>query len=119
MPNPLGVPEISVREVAKKRDSDPDFILLDVREPHELNFASLGDDILHIPLSLIAEKRLEAFPAEISNDKDGEIVIFCHHGSRSAQVAAFLRQNGWTKVLNMEGGIDAYAVGVDPSVGRY
>lgn len=118
MPNPYGVPEISVEEVAKKRDSVEPFILLDVREPHELRRAAL-DDAINIPLSTIAQRRLDAFPNEIADNKDAEIIVFCHHGARSAQVAAFLRQAGWNKVLNMDGGIDAYATVVDSSIGRY
>lgn len=119
MPNQFGVPEISVQDVAQKRSSSASFILLDVREPHELARAALGDDVINIPLSVIAQQRLDAFPDEIANNKDADIVVFCHHGARSAQVAAFLQQAGWTNVRNMDGGIDAYAAAVDSTIGRY
>ena len=119
MPNPYGVPDISVQDVARKRTNGETFILLDVREAHELNFADLGDDVLLAPISEIARRYADALPEEITADKNVEIVVFCHHGSRSAQVASFLLQNGWTNVLNMEGGINAYANEVDSSVGQY
>jgi len=118
MSNPFGVPEYSVQEVAEKRARGDDFILLDVREVMELRYANL-DDVAVTPLSELAERQMEALPESITDDKDVEIVVMCHHGNRSAQVTAWLRQQGWTNVYNMAGGIDAYATVVDPSVGRY
>ena len=115
----FGLPEISVQEVAEKRANGDDFILLDVREDKELHYANLGDGVTHVPLSDIAERRLDALPASITENKDAEIVVMCHHGNRSGQVTGWLRQQGWTNVLNMAGGIDAYAMQVDSSVGRY
>jgi rhodanese-related sulfurtransferase len=115
----FGIPEISVQDVAAKRADGDEFILLDVREAHELNFATLGEGVTHVPLSNIAEQRLDALPENIRSDKEADIIVFCHHGSRSAQVAGWLRQQGWANVLNMAGGIDAYALQVDAAVGRY
>jgi rhodanese-related sulfurtransferase len=117
--NPYGVPGLSVQELAQKRDNDEDFILLDVREPNELLYAHLGDDVLTAPLSELARQGPEALPEAVLANKGAEIVVMCHHGNRSAQVTAWLRQQGWTNVYNMAGGIDAYATVVDPSVGRY
>lgn len=119
MPNPYGVPEISPQQVAEKRAKQETFILLDVREPHELNYANLGDGVMLTPLSQIAQRQMAALPEAVANDKNAHIVVFCHHGGRSAQVAAWLRQHGWLNVYNMDGGIDAYARTVDPLVGRY
>lgn len=116
--NPYGVPGLSVQEVAQKRDDGEDFILLDVREPHELTYANLGSAVLLAPLSELAQQGPQALPEEVLN-KDAEIVVMCHHGNRSAQVTAWLRQQGWTNVFNMDGGIDAYAALVDPGIGRY
>ena len=113
------VPEISVQEVAVKRANGDEFILMDVREAIELTYANLGEGVDHVPLSDIAERRLDALPESIRQDKDAEIVVLCHHGNRSAQITGWLRQRGWTNVLNMTGGIDAYALQVDASVGRY
>lgn len=118
MPNPYGVPEISVQELAEKRNGGETFRLVDVREAHELNMANLGDGVIHVPLSEIVENRLDALPSELA-DTSQEIVVFCHHGARSAQVAAFLSGNGYGKVINLDGGIHAYALNVDPTVGMY
>ena len=120
----FGIPEISVQEVAAKRAAakranGDSFILMDVREAKELTYANLGDGITHVPLSDIAERRLEALPESVSQDKDVEIIVMCHHGNRSGQVTGWLLQQGWTNVLNMAGGIHAYALQVDASVGRY
>ncbi len=118
MTNPYGVPEIEVQEVAQKRAAGEAFVLLDVREKMELALASLGEDVLWVPLSQLAARQTAAIPAEMA-DKETEIVVFCHTGRRSAQVAAWLRNLGWQNVFNMAGGIDAYARRVDPSVGVY
>jgi rhodanese-related sulfurtransferase len=119
MPNPYGAPEINVQEVEQKQQAGESFVWLDVREPDELGMASIDDpSIKQVPLSLLAEQRLNALPEE-ALDKEAEIVVFCHHGVRSAQVVAWLRQQGWTNALNMAGGIDAWAKQVDPSVGIY
>ncbi|MEM7115482.1 MAG: rhodanese-like domain-containing protein [Chloroflexota bacterium] len=119
MSNPFGVPGISVREAAALRGGKDDVILLDVREPHELQRANLGESITAVPLSELASKQLAALPATIADNKEAHVVVLCHHGGRSAQVVAWLRQQGWTSVFNMDGGIDAYALQIDPSVGRY
>ena len=116
--NPYGVPGLSVQEVAQKQNDREEFILLDVREPHELIYANLGSDVLLAPLSELAQQGPQALPEEVLN-KDAEIVVMCHHGNRSAQVTAWLRQQGWSNVYNMDGGIDAYAALVDPTIGRY
>lgn len=115
----FGVPEIGVKEVAQRRARGENFILLDVREPIELTFANLGADVETVPLSELAEQQLAALPASIATNKEAEVVVFCHHGSRSAQVAGWLRQQGWKNVYNMAGGINAYAIEVDSKIGRY
>jgi rhodanese-related sulfurtransferase len=119
MPNPYGAPEITVTEVAEKRENGEDFILMDVREAHELNLANLGEGITLLPLSQLASSQLDALPAEVANNKDAEIVVLCHTGMRSGQVTAWLLGQGWTNVLSMAGGIDAYARQIDPDVGLY
>ena len=117
--NPYGVPGLSVQEVAQKRANGDGFILLDVREPNELLYANLGDGILTAPLSQLVAEGPESLPEEVLTNKEAEIVVVCHHGNRSAQVTAWLRQKGWPNVLNMDGGIEAYAIAVDPTIGRY
>jgi rhodanese-related sulfurtransferase len=119
MPNPYGAPEITVQEVAEKRENEENIILMDVREAHELHMANLGEEVLLVPLSQLAARQLAALPPEIANNKDAEIIAFCHTGVRSGQVTMWLRQQGWPNVLSMAGGIDAYARQVDPDVGLY
>jgi len=112
------IPEITVTELAAKRAGGESFILLDVREPVELAYANLGPDVWHVPLSQLAYLQLAALPMA-AQDQTVEIVVMCHHGTRSAQVTAWLRQQGWQNVWNLRGGIDAYAREVDAAVGFY
>ncbi len=118
MPNFYGVPEITPADVYRRRAAGDSFVLLDVREPEELFYADLGEGVELAPISRLASSGIDALPPA-AHDKTAEIVVFCHHGIRSAQVVAWLRQQGWTNVLNLDGGIDAYARQVDPSVGFY
>ncbi len=119
MPNPYGAPEISVKEAAGKQQAGDTVIWLDVREPHEYNAARLdSDSVIYVPLSVLAEQRLAALPPE-AQDKSAEMIVFCHHGVRSAQAVAWLRQQGWTQAVSLAGGIDAWAREVDASVGTY
>jgi rhodanese-related sulfurtransferase len=83
--------------------------LLDVREPWEFELARLEGSKL-IPMGELSERVSELDPAET--------VVICRHGNRSAYVARVLQQAGFTKVLNLEGGLDAYSE-VDESVSRY
>lgn len=119
MPNPYGAPEISAREVNEKRQSGESFVWLDVREPWETRRVAVKDPgIVFTPLNEIAERRLDALPPE-ALEKDALIVIQCHTGVRSAQVAAWLRQQGWTNAFSLAGGVEAWANDVDPGIGRY
>ncbi len=119
MPNPFGAPEISVQAFEAKRKAGEPFVWLDVREPNELAQVALDDErVVTAPLSDLSARQLSALPATAS-DKNAEIIAFCHHGMRSAQVTAWLRQQGWTNVVNMNGGIDAWARAIDPTIGTY
>lgn len=89
--------------------------LIDVREPEEVAIACIeGFDIL--PLSEFAQ-----WSNQIHSrfDKDTETIVMCHHGIRSAQMCQWLIHQGFTNVKNLAGGIEAYAVLVDPSLPRY
>jgi rhodanese-related sulfurtransferase len=113
------LPEITVTELSDKLKSEAHFILLDVREPHELNFAKVSDSRLEVtPMSSLAREGIKAL-SESANSKESTIYVMCHHGNRSAQVTAWLAQQGWKNVFNVRGGIDEYAREVDPSVGFY
>lgn len=113
------LPEITVTELSEKLKSDDEFILLDVREPHELNFARLTDRRLDVtPLSQLAREGIRAL-SESAQSRDSTIYVMCHHGNRSSQVTAWLAQQGWKNVFNVRGGIDEYAEKIDQSVGFY
>jgi len=92
-------------------------VLLDVREPWELQTASVapaGFTLLAIPMNEIPARL-----AELAKLGEGQrIACLCHHGARSQRVAAFLSQNGFDQLANVAGGIDAWS-SHDPSVPRY
>jgi rhodanese-related sulfurtransferase len=113
------IPEITVSELSEKLKSEEKFILLDVREPHELNFAKLTDSRLEVsPLSRLAREGPNAL-SDSAKAKDSTIYVICHHGNRSGQVTAWLAQQGWKNIFNVRGGIDEYARRIDHSVGFY
>lgn len=88
-----------------------DVILLDVREPHELTMAALEASV-NIPMQQIPSRLDEI-------DRSKTIVVMCHGGVRSMQVAGFLQQQGFENVINLDGGIDAWSREIDPSIPRY
>jgi rhodanese-related sulfurtransferase len=90
-------------------------VLLDVREPWEVQTASVsaGDfDLVAIPMNEIPA-RLAELP------QDRPIACLCHHGARSQRVAMFLAQQGYGDVANVAGGIDAWSRERDPGIPRY
>ena len=112
-------PEITVAQLGEKLKTDEKFILLDVREPDELEQAKIADSRLQVtPVSRLASEGPSALSEEV-RAQDVPVYIMCHHGSRSAQVTAWLAQQGYKNVFNISGGIDAYARQVDSSVGFY
>jgi rhodanese-related sulfurtransferase len=116
----MDIPEISPRDLSAKLKSDAQFVLLDVREPWELSYARLDDPrLVVLPLSRLARERAAALPETISTDPAAEVVVLCHHGVRSADVTAWLIQEGWKNARSLAGGIDAYAREIDSSVGSY
>jgi rhodanese-related sulfurtransferase len=113
------IPEITVSELSEKLRSEDQFILLDVREPHELSFARLTDSRLEVtPMSQLAQEGTDVL-SESARSKDSTIYVICHHGNRSGQVTAWLAQQGWKNIFNVRGGIDEYARQIDHSVGFY
>ena len=105
------------RDAAAAGDSLP--VVLDVREPWELQTASVRADgftLLHIPMRDIAAQLVEL---QQTHGPDQPIACLCHHGIRSLHVADYLVQNGFTQVVNLDGGIDAWSQQVDPSVPAY
>jgi rhodanese-related sulfurtransferase len=113
------VPEIDVHELARKLGSDETFVLLDVREASELDYAMIVDDRLKVvPMSRMAQLGVGAFPEDVQQ-KNAEILVMCHHGARSAQVTQWMLGQGWKNVVSVRGGIDDYAKKIDASVGKY
>jgi rhodanese-related sulfurtransferase len=113
------IPEITVTDLAAKLKSEDKFILLDVRELNELNYAKLTDARLEVtPMSRLAQEGTDAL-SESAKSQSAEIYVLCHHGTRSAQVTGWLAQQGWTNIKSVRGGIDAYARQIDQSVGFY
>jgi rhodanese-related sulfurtransferase len=90
-------------------------VVLDVREPHELQIASINATdftLLTIPMGVIPPRLAELDPTQ-------PIACLCHHGGRSMQVASFLVSRGFSHVANIAGGINAWSSEIDPSVPRY
>ena len=85
--------------------------LLDVREPMEVEFCNING-AKTIPMGEIP-RRLEELP------KEGYLFVLCHHGMRSGQVTGFLREHGFDNAVNVAGGINAWAMTVDPELARY
>jgi rhodanese-related sulfurtransferase len=103
--------QITVSELVQRLRSEPAPLLLDVRENWEREIAHLTGD-RHIPMGEITHRKHELDPQQ-------EIVVYCHHGGRSAQVAHYLAQQGYERVINLVGGIDAWSREVDISLPRY
>ena len=105
------VPTISVRELKAKMDNGEPLTLIDVREPFEYEIARIEGSRL-IPLG-----ELETHLSKLS--KNETLVLHCHSGGRSEHAARILREAGFQNAVNLEGGIDAWSVEVDPAVPRY
>ncbi len=86
-------------------------LLLDVREPDEVATCAIPGS-QYIPMRQIPES-LPTLP------RDRLILVQCHHGGRSLRVTQFLRANGFAQVSNVAGGIDAWALEIDPTLARY
>ena len=94
-------------------------LVLDVREPWELQTASVqpsGFELLVIPMREVPARLAEI---EAEHGPDRPIACLCHHGMRSLQVANYLSQNGFSEVVNIAGGIDAWSHEVDGAVPTY
>jgi rhodanese-related sulfurtransferase len=103
--------EITPREAEAALAQDKDILLIDVREPWEHQRAHIEGAKL-IPLGEI--------PANLQQIENADnIILYCHHGMRSLDAAAWLRQQGVTGARSMSGGIDRWTTEVDPLVPRY
>ncbi len=107
--------QLSVRQLQQRLNqaaaAEVQPLILDVREPWELERCALPN-AKHIPMREIPARLSELDPAT-------EIVVMCHHGVRSQQVAYFLASRGYRNVFNLAGGIDAWAREVDSTMATY
>jgi rhodanese-related sulfurtransferase len=105
------VDEITPRELKDRLDRNERPVLVDVRDDWETKLCRL-DSALHIPMEELEFRTEELNPAD-------DIVVYCHHGVRSAAVADYLRRLGFSRVRNLAGGLDAWARAVEPGMRRY
>ena len=103
---------MTVEELKALVDSGEPPFVLDVREPLELQIAPCPFPVHAVPMRDVPQ-RLTEIPT------DREVVVACRSGGRSETVVQFLRRNGVPRAVNLEGGILAWSVRIDPSVPRY
>lgn len=104
--------EITCSELREKLAAEEPIELIDCRETFEHEIVKLEGARL-LPMGEVPARL-----AELA-DLDGAIVVYCHHGMRSAQTAQWLRANGVPEAQSLAGGIDAWAESIDPSLARY
>ena len=106
--------EITLAEAQRKLSEEPKTVLIDVREPEEYALARIDGSVL-IPMQTV--------PAELQKLEgmadEGDLLILCHHGVRSLQVAAWLQARGIENATSIAGGIDRWSMEIDPAVPRY
>lgn len=106
--------EIAPREVRERMDTGEPIRLIDVREPAEFALTRIEGAEL-IPMGTVPS-RLQHLDAAAD---EAALIVFCHHGVRSLNVAYWLREQGVTACQSMSGGIDRWSQEVDPGVPRY
>ena len=92
-------------------ESRPEPFLLDVREPSEFAYCAIPGSVL-MPMASVPA-RAQELPDDV------EIVVICHHGGRSMQVAMFLERQGFAGLINLAGGVAQWAQQVDPAMPQY
>jgi len=105
-----GIPQITPVELKRRLDAGEEVFVLDVREPHEYQIVNIGAPL--IPLGDLPNRLNEL-------DPNREIVIHCKSGGRSQRAAEFLQKSGFKNVVNLAGGITAWATDVDPKLPKY
>jgi adenylyltransferase/sulfurtransferase len=108
---PVANGEISAADAAAAAGRDPSTVLVDVREPFEWDIVHV-DGARHLPLRDLPARLREL-------DGHADVLVYCHHGTRSRQAVELLRAAGFSKVRSVRGGIDAWAAEVDPRLTRY
>lgn len=105
-----GIPQLAVKELKRRIDRGEQVYILDVRDPFEYQIANLGG-------KLIPQSEVPWRMAEI--DRNREVIVQCHVGIRSQQIAELLKQAGYPRVVNLAGGILAWANEIDPQMPKY
>jgi adenylyltransferase/sulfurtransferase len=105
-----GIPQITVQELKRRMDAGEDMQLIDVREPYEYQIAQIGGKL--IPQNDVPQRLKEIDPSR-------EVVVHCKSGGRSQRIAEYLKQQGYSRVANVAGGILAWAEQIDPKVQKY
>lgn len=105
--------EIDCRTVKARLDAGDPLVLLDCRERNEYDFVRLETARL-VPMSELSQR-----VGELDELRDAEMVVYCHHGVRSRQVANWLRGQGFAHVQSLAGGIDRWAQEIDATLPRY
>ena len=105
-----GIPQISVRELKRRKDAGEEFFHLDVREPFEYAIAEIGG-------VLIPQNEVLGRLGEIPRDR--EVVVQCKSGGRSQKIAELLKAQGYERVVNVAGGILAWSDEIDATVRKY
>ncbi len=104
--------QMTVAELAERLAAGGDKpVLLDVREPWEFELCHI-EGSQPMPMGSVPARAGEL-------DAQAETVVICHHGGRSAQVGMFLERQGFQNVINLAGGVAAWAAQVDPAMPRY
>ncbi len=105
--------EVTPREVKNRLDAGETIFLIDCREPYEYQKARIEG------ATLIPMRGIPASLKEIEAEADkGAVIVYCHHGVRSLQVANWLREQG-VECQSLSGGIDQWSCEIDPAVPRY
>ncbi|MEZ6127514.1 MAG: rhodanese-like domain-containing protein [Planctomycetaceae bacterium] len=105
--------EIDCSTVKAKLDAGEHFVFIDCREQQEYDIVKIEGAKL-MPMSQLPQR-----VNELEQHKDSDIIIHCHHGGRSLNVAMWLKGQGFQNALSMSGGIDAWAQEIDPTLPRY
>jgi sulfur-carrier protein adenylyltransferase/sulfurtransferase len=106
----MSIPDISVQELQALKESNADFVLIDVRDQWEHDICNLGG-------RLIPYRELPLRINEIEKDK--QVIVHCQMGGRSSRAVAYLLEQGYTQVFNLRGGIKAWANEIDPTMKQY
>jgi rhodanese-related sulfurtransferase len=106
------VPQLTVEELEAILSQNNDILLLDVRQPEERAKANIGG--INIPVSMISEHI-----DDLSKYQKRKVIVYCRTGARSQMAASFLISMGFQNVFNLEGGIYAWSIRIDPTIPIY